>query len=61
MIPDDMLTVPEVMTALKVSRWTVYNLIRSGELTSIIVGTRCRRIPRTALHEYVTRRCEEAA
>lgn len=57
----ELLTVPEAMALLKVSRWTVYNLIRSGELTSILVGERCRRIPAAALDAYVTRLCEEAA
>ncbi|TQM73545.1 helix-turn-helix transcriptional regulator [Thermopolyspora flexuosa] len=57
----DMLTVPEVMAALKVSRWTVYKLIRSGELVSVLVSERCRRIPRSALDAYVARLCEEAA
>jgi excisionase family DNA binding protein len=57
----ELLTVPEAMALLKVSRWTVYNLIRSGELTSILVGERCRRIPTSALDAYVTRLCEEAA
>ncbi|NUW36987.1 helix-turn-helix domain-containing protein [Nonomuraea sp. SMC257] len=57
----ELLTVPEAMALLKVSRWTVYNLIRSGELASILVGERCRRIPATALDAYVTRLCEEAA
>ncbi|MEU9833715.1 helix-turn-helix domain-containing protein [Streptosporangium sp. NPDC048047] len=58
---DEMLTVPEVMAKLKVSRWTVYQLIRSGELGSVLVGERCRRIPESALNDYVTRLCEEAA
>ncbi|MEV4105955.1 helix-turn-helix domain-containing protein [Nonomuraea sp. NPDC049649] len=57
----ELLTVPQAMAALKVSRWTLYNLIRSGELCSILVGTRCRRIPATALNDYVTRLCEEVA
>ncbi|MER7500398.1 helix-turn-helix domain-containing protein [Nonomuraea pusilla] len=57
----ELLTVPEAMAALKVSRWTLYNLIRSGELTSVLVGARCWRIPATALDAYVTRLCEEAA
>ncbi|WP_433220455.1 helix-turn-helix domain-containing protein [Microtetraspora malaysiensis] len=56
----ELLTVPQAMAALKVSRWTVYNLIRSGELGSIVVGVRCRRIPTTALNDYITRLCEEA-
>jgi len=57
----ELLTVDEAMAALKVSRWTLYNLIRSGELRSVIVGTRCRRIPRGALEEYIARLSEEAA
>nr|WP_055504219.1 helix-turn-helix domain-containing protein [Nonomuraea pusilla] len=57
----ELLTVPQAMAALKVSRWTLYNLIRSGELTSVLVGARCRRIPATALDAYITRLCEEAA
>ncbi|RVX46260.1 excisionase family DNA binding protein [Nonomuraea polychroma] len=57
----ELLTVPEAMAALKISRWTLYNLIRSGELGSVIVGERCRRIPASALDAYVTRLCEEAA
>ena len=56
-----MLTVPEVMAKLKVSRWTLYALIRSGELASVVVGERCRRIPESALSDYVTRLREEAA
>ncbi|MFC5828730.1 helix-turn-helix domain-containing protein [Nonomuraea insulae] len=57
----ELLTVPQAMAVLKISRWTLYNLIRSGELASIIVGVRCRRIPATAINDYVTRLCEEAA
>ncbi|GII94705.1 helix-turn-helix domain-containing protein [Sinosporangium siamense] len=56
-----LLTVPQAMAALQVSRWTLYQLIRSGELDSIVVGMRCRRIPESALSDYVTRLCEEAA
>ncbi|GIH91260.1 helix-turn-helix transcriptional regulator [Planobispora siamensis] len=56
-----LLTVPQAMAALQVSRWTVYQLIRSGELASVLVGERCRRIPESALNDYVTRLCEEAA
>ena len=55
----ELLTVPQAMAVLKVSRWTLYNLIRSGELASITVGIRCRRIPAAALNDYVTRLCEE--
>jgi len=49
------------MAVLQVSRWTLYQLIRSGELDSIVVNVRCRRIPESALNDYVTRLCGEAA
>lgn len=54
------LTVPEVMTALKLSRFTVYNLIRSRELPSITIG-RARRIPAESLRTFMESKLEEAA
>jgi excisionase family DNA binding protein len=57
----DLLTVPQAMERLKVSRWTLYNLIRSGELASVVVGQRCRRIPSSAIDAFVSQLCEEAA
>ncbi|MEU0483462.1 helix-turn-helix domain-containing protein [Streptosporangium sp. NPDC006013] len=56
-----LLTVPQAMASLQVSRWTLYQLIRSGELDSIVVGVRCRRIPESALNDYVNRLCGKAA
>ncbi|WP_157255152.1 helix-turn-helix domain-containing protein [Nonomuraea typhae] len=56
-----MLTVPDAMALLQVSRWTLYNLIRSGELESVIVSRRCRRIPASAIDAYITHLREEAA
>lgn len=38
---------------LSVSRATVYELLRRGDLASIIVGDRSRRIPHEALVTYV--------
>ncbi|MFI9558801.1 helix-turn-helix domain-containing protein [Nonomuraea endophytica] len=61
MSADAMLTVSDAMAYLQVSRWTLYNLIRSGELESVIVSRRCRRIPTSALSAYITRLREEAA
>ncbi|GAA1311744.1 hypothetical protein Psi02_72350 [Planotetraspora silvatica] len=61
LMTSELLTVPEGMAALKVSRWTVYCLIRSGELPSVVVNVRCRRIPALALDAYVTQLCEGAA
>ncbi|MFD9950435.1 helix-turn-helix domain-containing protein [Nonomuraea sp. NPDC059023] len=61
MTGDAMLTVPDAMALLQVSRWTLYNLIRSGELESVLVARRCRRIPTSALNSYINRLREEAA
>lgn len=55
-----LLKVPEVMAALGLSRWQVYNLIRSGELESVKVG-RSRRVPVVALDDFVCQLREEAA
>ena len=55
-----LLTVPEAMAQLNVSRWTLYNLIRSGELASVTIG-RCRRIPADALDTFITQRLDEEA
>ncbi|MFE1770036.1 helix-turn-helix domain-containing protein [Streptomyces sp. NPDC059008] len=54
------LTVPEVMTALRLSRSKVYDLIRSGTLPSFTEG-RARRIPLDALRTYIHNKLEEAA
>ncbi|MFD9862249.1 helix-turn-helix domain-containing protein [Streptomyces alboflavus] len=43
---------------LQVSRWTVYNLIRSRELASVTIG-RSRRISEAALLDYIARLSEE--
>lgn len=52
--PAILLTVDQVAALLQVSRWTVYNLIRSRELVSVKIG-RSRRISKGAVHEYVNR------
>ncbi|MFF9274264.1 helix-turn-helix domain-containing protein [Streptomyces griseosporeus] len=54
------LTVPEVMTALRLSRSKVYDLIRSKQLRSFTSG-RCRRIPVDAVRQYMQDRMEAAA
>ncbi|MFI6374068.1 MULTISPECIES: helix-turn-helix domain-containing protein [Streptomyces] len=53
------LKVPEVMTALRLSRSKVYDLIRSKELPSYTSG-RARRIPAEAVSEYMQNRLEES-
>jgi excisionase family DNA binding protein len=54
------LTVPEVMTALRLSRFKVYDLIRSNQLQSFTIG-RARRVPADALHNFMQDRLKEAA
>jgi excisionase family DNA binding protein len=59
-MPADLLTVPEVMARLHLSRGKVYDLIRRRELASVTIG-RCRRIPSSAVADYIRRLIEEAA
>jgi excisionase family DNA binding protein len=56
----DLLTVPEVMARLKLSRWKVYELIHTRQLRTVSIG-RCRRIPLVELNAYITRLLEEVA
>ncbi len=53
-------TIDEAAARLRVSRWTVYNLIRSGRLRTIKIGHR-RLVPRAALDECVELLRKEAA
>jgi excisionase family DNA binding protein len=55
-----LLTVDEAAAQLRVSRWTVYNLIRSGQLRTIKIGRR-RLVPPAALGECVELLGKEAA
>jgi excisionase family DNA binding protein len=57
---DELLTVPEVMRRLKVGRSTVYDLIRTHRLASITIG-RSRRIPDTAVREFIAHELAEVA
>ncbi|AJT65631.1 putative excisionase [Streptomyces lydicus] len=54
------LNVDQVAALLGISRWKVYDLIRSRELASFTVG-RCRRISESALDAYISRRTEQEA
>lgn len=53
-----LLTVPEAAELLGLGKSKVWELVQSGELTSVLIG-RCRRIPRTSLDEFVDALCEE--
>ncbi|MCS0639293.1 helix-turn-helix domain-containing protein [Streptomyces sp. LP05-1] len=57
---DELLTVPEAMAKLKLGRTKVYDLIRTRRLASIKVDG-CRRIPATALGNFIAAQMGEAA
>jgi len=53
-------TIDEAAARLRVSRWSVYNLIRSGQLQTIKIGRR-RLVPLDALTECLEHLKELAA
>jgi len=55
-----LLTVEEAAEALTISRWKVFDLIRCRELRSVKIGG-LRRVPRTAIDEYIARLVQEAS
>ncbi|MGW0250810.1 helix-turn-helix domain-containing protein [Nocardia goodfellowii] len=57
---DRFMTVQAAADELKVSRYSVYQLIWAGELQSVKVG-RCRRIVRQSFETYVGVLIETAA
>ncbi|MGK5557676.1 helix-turn-helix domain-containing protein [Actinomadura kijaniata] len=57
---DLVLTVDEAAERLRVSRWTIYNLIRSNQLRTVKIGRR-RLVPAAALAECLDQLTEVAA
>lgn len=55
----ELLTVPEAADRLRVSKWMLYNLIRSRRLRTIKIGDR-RLVPVSAMHDFL-RELEDAA
>ena len=55
-----LLTVEEAAEALTISRWKVFELIRTRQLRSIKIGG-LRRVPRAAIDEYIVRLLAEAS
>ncbi|MBW4719635.1 helix-turn-helix domain-containing protein [Saccharothrix obliqua] len=49
-----LLSVEEAAHQLSVSRTTMYALLKSGDVTSVLIG-RLRRIPLDALRAYIQR------
>ena len=59
-LAEGLLTVEEAADWLRVSRWSVYNLIRGGQLRTIKIGRR-RLVTRAALAECVELLAKDAA
>src|SRR5690606_2298811 len=59
-VTDLVLTVDEAAERLRVSRWTLYNLIRSNQLRTVKLGRR-RLVPVDALAECLDKLSEVAA
>jgi excisionase family DNA binding protein len=57
---NDLLTVDEAAERLRVSRWTIYNLIRSNRLRTIRIGRR-RLVPATAVSDFLDQLLKVAA
>lgn len=55
-----LLTVPEFAAEIRVAPSTAWSMVKSGEIESIIVGRKSRRIARQALDEYIAARRSEA-
>ena len=53
-----LLTIPEVAHRLGLGRSFVYQLVMRGEIPSIKIG-RARRVPVTALEQFITQQMEE--
>lgn len=55
-----LLTVPEACAALRISRWTFYELVRRQQLQTLRIGTR-RLVPGSAIDELIDRLRAEAS
>jgi len=56
----ELLTVPEAAERLRISKWMVYNLIRSRSLRTIKIGDR-RLVPVAALRAFLEQLQDEVA
>lgn len=55
-----LLTVPEAAARLRISKWLLYNLIRSRKLRTVKIGDR-RLVPVAALRDFLAALEEDAA
>ncbi|MGW6495783.1 helix-turn-helix domain-containing protein [Nonomuraea angiospora] len=50
-----LLTVEEAAEQLHIGRTKAFAMVKSGEIESVLVGERGRRVPREAVLEYIAR------
>ncbi len=50
-----LLTVAEAAQAMGIGRSLLYRLVMSGQIRSVVVGGRARRIPVEAIDEFIAR------
>lgn len=60
-MPEQLLRIQQAQQRLQLSRSRIYELIKSGELASLKVGPRGRRIPESAIEAFIQARMERAA
>ena len=52
---DDMITVAELSTMLKIGRNTAYELVRAGIIPSVRIGRRQIRVSKQTVIDYIAR------
>jgi excisionase family DNA binding protein len=60
-MPEQLLRVEEARQRLKISRVLLYELLRAGELKSVLIGPRSRRIPESSIDDLIARRLKGSA
>lgn len=56
-----LLTVAEASRAMSIGRSLLYRLVMSGQIRSVVVGGRSRRIPVDALDAFIARELADQA
>jgi excisionase family DNA binding protein len=60
-MPEQLLRVEEARARLRISRGHLYALLRRGELKSVLLSPRVRRIPESAVDDLIARRLKGSA
>lgn len=52
---DEIMTVNDLMECLKIGENTAYDLVKSGEIDSFMIGTRNKRVLKQSVIKYIER------